>query len=145
MSMKMLEEVRDNLCEELDKIAMKKSIDNNNLDHIHKLTDSIKNIDKIIMLENGEYSEAGEWEARGMYGHESSYANRGQHYVRGHYSRDGRDDGMMYSGRRDRRGRYSRDDGRSGMMEHLHEMMEGAETEKEREAIRRCIKQLEEG
>lgn len=142
MSMKMLEELRDNLCEELDKIAMKKMIDNTNLDHIHKLTDSIKNIDKIIMLENGGYSEAGEWEARGNYGHESSYANRGQHYVRRHYSRD---DGMMYSGRRDNRGRYSRDDGHSGMMEHLHEMMEDAGSEKEREAIRRCIKQIEEG
>lgn len=144
MSMKMLEELRDNLCEELDKIAMKKSIDNNNLEHIHKLTDSIKNIDKIIMLENGGYSEAGEWEARGNYGHESSYANRGQHYVREHYSRDDRDDDM-YSGRRDNRGRYSRDDGRSGMVEHLREMMEDASSEKDREAIRRCIKQLEEG
>lgn len=144
MSMKILEELRDNLCEELDKIAMKKTIDNTNLDHIHKLTDSIKNIDKIIMLENGGYSEADEWSARGMYGNESSYANRGEHYVRGHYSRDAHDNDM-YSGRRDNRGRYSRDDGRSGMLEHMRNMMDNAETEKDREIIRRCVKQLEEG
>ena len=128
----------------LHKILCKSKSDLANLDHIHKLTDSIKNIDKIIMLENGGYSEAGEWSARGMYGNESSYANRGEHYVRGHYSRDAHDNDM-YSGRRDNRGRYSRDDGRSGMLEHMRNMMDNAETEKDREIIRRCVKQLEEG
>lgn len=56
------------------------------LDTVHKLTDTIKNIDKIMMLEDGDYSRTGEWEAdmRGSYGRTenysrgNSYANRGQ-------------------------------------------------------------------
>ncbi|MCX4357962.1 MAG: hypothetical protein OSJ43_17380 [Oscillospiraceae bacterium] len=140
MNMKTLDDLRESLCAELDKIAREKTINATNLEHVYKLTDSIKNIYKIEMLENGGYSEAGEWSAGGNYSNESSYANRGQHYVRGHYSRD---DG--YSGRRDSRGRYSRDDGHSGMIEHLRDMMDDADNDKDREAIRRCLKQIEEG
>ncbi len=140
MNMKMLDDLRECLFTELDKIAREKSINATSLEHIHKLTDSIKNIYKIEMLDEGGYSEAGEWHANGSYGNESSYANRGQHYVRGHYSRD---DG--YSGRRDSRGRYSRDGGRSDMLEHLRDMMNDADNDKDREAIRRCLKQIEEG
>lgn len=134
MNMKTLDDLRESLCAELDKIAREKTINATNLEHVYKLTDSIKNIYKIEMLENGGYSEAGEWSAGGNYSNESSYANRG------HYSRD---DG--YSGRRDSRGRYSRDDGRSGMIEHLRDMMDDADNDKDREAIRRCLKQIEEG
>ena len=58
------------------------------------LTDTIKNIDKIMKLEDESgYSRAGGWETRGTYGYPydergSSYMRRGEHYVRGHYSRD---------------------------------------------------------
>ena len=85
------------------------------------------------MLEDGEYSEAvdGDDYERG-----SSYARRGHHYVRGHYSRDG------YPMRRDSRGRYSREDGRSEMMEHLEMAMDSA-TEKDKETIKRFMRQLE--
>lgn len=140
MNMKTLDDLRESLCAELDKIAREKTINATNLEHVYKLTDSIKNIYKIEMLENGGYSEAGEYSANGSYGSESSYANRGQHYVRGHYSRDG-----GYSGRRESRGRYSSDDARSGMIEHLRDMMDDADNDKDREAIRRCLKQIEEG
>ncbi len=111
------------------------------LEVIHKLTDTIKNIDKICMLEEeGGYSEA----VDGMdYGRGSSYANRGKHYVRGHYSRDGGRDGMGgYSSRRDNRGRYSRDDGRSEMMEHLEMALDSA-SDQDRETIKRFMRQLE--
>jgi len=58
------------------------------LEVIHKLTDTIKNIDKICMLEEeGGYSQDGGDGASyggGTYGNGSSYANRGKHYVRGH-------------------------------------------------------------
>ncbi len=140
MNMNTLEDLRDSLWTELEKIAREKTINATNLEHIYKLTDSIKNTYKIEMLENGGYSEAAEWSAGGNYGNESSYANRGQHYVRGHYSHD---DG--YSGRRDSRRRCSRADGRSGMIEHLRDMMDDADNDKDREAIRRCLKQIEEG
>lgn len=137
MSMKAMEDLRDMLCEELDEIARKQEMSAGDLEAVHKLTDTIKNIDKIsIMEEDGEYSQAGDWEVegRGNYSRGNSYANRGKHYVRGHYSRDG--------GRGIMRG-YSRDGARDRMMEQLESMMGDASSEKERQAIRRCIEQLE--
>lgn len=146
MSMKTLEKLRDMLCDELDELAEKGELTGGSLETAHKLTDTIKNIDKIcIMDEDGGYSQAGDWEAmgRGHFGDYSrdgyddggnSYANRGQHYVRGHHSRAG--------GRRDSRGRYSRDGG-GDLMEHIDMMMEEAETPQERELIKRFKKELD--
>lgn len=100
MNMKHLNALKDMLCEELEEITRKGELSAGDLDTAHKLTDTIKNIDKIQMLEDGDYSRTGEWEADmrgthvqdGSYGRGNSYANRGRHYVRGHYSRtDGRD------------------------------------------------------
>ena len=99
---KNLYDLREMLCEELDEYNRdaKNGLNERALDTVHKLTDTIKNIDKIMMLEDGDYSRTGEWEAdmRGSYGRTenynrgNSYANRGRHYVRGHYSRgDGRE------------------------------------------------------
>uniref|UniRef100_A0AAU8B5I2 Uncharacterized protein n=1 Tax=Dulem virus 33 TaxID=3145751 RepID=A0AAU8B5I2_9CAUD len=144
MSMKALDDLRDMLCDELDEIAKKPEMSAGDLETVHKLTDTIKNIDKIcLMEEDGEYSQAGDWEleGRGNYGRGNSYANRGQHYVRGHYSRDG-GQGDGYS-RRGGRGGYSRADGKDRMMEHLNQMMQEAGSEKERNAIRRCMEQME--
>lgn len=138
--MKSLYELKEMLCEELDKIAEKGELSAGMLETVHKLTDTIKNIDKIEMLEEDGYSGDGDWEARGNYNGGSygqrggysqrggsynnggSYANRGKHYVRAHYSRD---------------------DGRGYMMEQLQELMHSAGSEKERSAIRRCMEQLE--
>lgn len=132
--MEKLHKLKERLWTELAELAEKRDMGAGDLEAIHKLTDTIKNINKICMLEGGEgYSEA----VDGMdYGRGSSYANRGKHYVRGHYSRDG------YSDRRDSRGRYSRDDGRSEMMEHLEMAMETA-NEQDRENIKRWMRQLE--
>lgn len=99
---KNLYDLREMLCEELDEYNRdaKNGLNERTLDTVHKLTDTIKNIDKIMMLEDGDYSRTGELEddMRGNYGRTenynrgNSYANRGRHYVRGHYSRgDGRE------------------------------------------------------
>lgn len=138
-----LEKIKNMLCEELEEIANKGELSSGSLDTIHKLTDTIKNIDKIEMLEeDGGYSQGGgDWEARGTYGrhgyhHENSYDGG----MRGGYH----DGGNSYRGRkRDSMGRYSKDDGKDHMIKKLHEMMDDAESEKEREAIRRCIQQIE--
>lgn len=136
--MEKLHELKEKLWAELDELADKREMGAGDLEVVHKITDTIKNIDKICMLEDGEYSEA----VDGMdYGRSSSYANRGKHYVRGHYSRDGGMDGYS-SRRRDIRGRYSRDDGRSEMMEHLEMAMDTA-TDQDKETIRRFMRQLE--
>lgn len=129
--MENLYNLKDRLCEELEDYARKQEMGAGDLEVIHKLTDTIKNIDKICMLEDeGGYSQAVDG---GDYGRGSSYANRGKHYVRGHYSRGGR--------RMPREG-YSRDDGRSEMMEHL-EMALDAASEQDREDIKRFMRKLE--
>lgn len=141
MSMKTLEKLRDMLCEELDEYAKKDDMSAGDLEAVHKLTDTVKNIDKIcIMDEDGGYSQAGDWEATGRmsgnygrnYDRGNSYANRGEHWVRGHYSR---------AARRDSRGRYSRDGG--DLMEHIDMMMDESDDPKEKEIIRRFKKELE--
>lgn len=92
--MKALYDLKDKLCAELDEIAAKPNMSTGDLETVHKLTDTIKNIDKIMKLEDESgYSRAGGWETRGTYGYPydergRSYMRRGEHYVRGHYSRD---------------------------------------------------------
>lgn len=131
--MEKLHELKKKLWAELEDLADKRDMGAGDLEVVHKITDTIKNIDKICMLEEDGYSEAVDG---GDYGQGSSYANRGKHYVRGHYSRDG------YPMRRDSRGRYSRDDGRSEMMEHLEMALDSA-SDQDRETIKRFIRQLE--
>ena len=122
MGMKALYELRDMLCSELDEIAHTGEMSAGDLETVHKLTDTIKNIDKIEMLESDGYSrsDGGVWTARGNYGHGSSYARRGTHYVRGHYSRD---------------------DGREAMLRRVQEMMDNAD-DSDREIIGRCYDAL---
>lgn len=128
MSEYAMKSIREKLCRELDEVARKPDLGAGDLDILHKITDTVKNIDKIEMLEDGDYSRAGEWEAdmRGTYGRGSSYARRGTHYVRGHYSRDG--EGERYS--------------RYGMREHIEDMMRDAQDDRTREALRRCLDDL---
>ena len=124
MSKKAMYDLRNMLCEELDELARKGDLGAGDLEIAHKLTDTIKNIDKIMMLEDGDYSRTGEWEAdmRGSYGRTenynrgNSYANRGRHYVRGHYSRT---------------------DGRERMISDIEDMMQEA-TGAERDAYKRA-------
>lgn len=135
--MEKLHELKEKLWAELEELAEKRDMGAGDLEVVHKITDTIKNIDKICALEEGGYSEAVDG---GDYGRGSSYANRGKHYVRGHYSRD--DGRGVYSSRRDNRGRYSRDDGRSEMMEHLEMALDSA-SDQDRETIKRFMRQLE--
>ena len=134
--MEYMYELKEKLCKELDEIARKPEMGAGDLEIIHKLTDTIKNLDKIGMLEDG-YSQAGDWEIEGRaYNRGSSYARRKRDSM-GRYSRDGR--AMRY-----RDGRmYSRDEAKDDMMEQMEALMEQAGSEKEREAIRRCMNQLE--
>ncbi len=131
-----LSDLREKLCKELEEIAMRRDMSAGDLETLHKLTDTIKNIDKIEMLEDGGYSQRG---GRG-YG--------GEIYYHGDMSYDG---GNSYRRHRDSRGRYSRDSGRRGysrdegkheMIEQLEGMMEDADTDREREAFRRCIEAM---
>ncbi len=129
--MEKLFELKEKLCEELEEIARKPDMGPGDLEIIHKLTDTIKNIGKIEMLdEEGGYSQDDGYDANGGYG-------RGFSYARG---RGGRRGGR--NTRRDSMGRYSRDDGRSEMMEHIEAALDAA-NDKDREAIKRFMRQLE--
>lgn len=128
MSKKVLYDLKDMLCEELDEIGKKGEMSAGDLETVHKLTDTVKNIDKIVMLEDDgysrdeDYSRDGDWSAnmRGNYGRGSSYARRGSHYVRGHYSRD---------------------DARDSMMRKLEDMLRNVDGY-DRETIQHCIDEL---
>ena len=124
--MKALYDLKDKLCAELDEIAAKPNMSTGDLETVHKLTDTIKNIDKIMKLEDESgYSRAGGWETRGTYGYPydergSSYMRRGEHYVRGHYSRD---------------------DARQRMIEELQDMLRTADGQY-REVIQRALDEI---
>lgn len=111
---------------------------------IHMLTDTVKNICKIEMLEDGEgYSERVDGDVHVGYGREG-YSRDGEWMARGGYGGNSyREGGSSYARRRrDSMGRYSRADGKEHMEEKLREMMMEAEGE-EREAIRKCLKEIE--
>ena len=148
-----MHDLKDLLCAELEDFAEKgkKSgkMSMGDLESIHKLTDTVKNILKIDMLEEeAGYSEDGHYMGEGrIYGtsYESGYSERdGSSYARGRgryarrdsMGRYSRDDGMRY------RGGYSRDDAKSYMIEQIEEMMEEAEKPAEKEALRRCMDAL---
>lgn len=121
--MNTLYDLRDMLCDELDEIVKKGNLSAGDLDVVHKLVSTMKNIDKITMYEDG-YSRGGDWSAdiRGNYGKGSSYNNRGKHYVRGHYSRT---------------------DAKEHMRAQIEDMLRNSDNDRVREALRRCMDSLE--
>lgn len=129
MSKKSMYDLRDMLCEELDEIARKGELGTGDLEIVHKLTDTIKNIDKIETLEEGDYSgrysRGGDLDAdiRGTYGRGSSYARRGTHYVRGHYSRT---------------------DANENLRIQISDLMRETDDDRVKEALRRAISAMEE-
>ena len=116
MGMKSMYDLRDMLCKELEEITRKGELGAGDLDIAHKLTATIKNIDKIEAMEDDGYSSRrDEYDMRGR-------SRRGTHYVRGHYSRDG---------------------GIDSMKRQLQEMLDNADDESIRRAIQRCMDTIE--
>lgn len=120
-----LNHLKDEMCDELMELTDKKNRSPGDVEMIGEIVDIILDIHRIEdYCEGGEYSRAGEWEAdmRGNYGRTenynrgNSYANRGRHYVRGHYSRG---------------------DGRERMISDIEDMMQDA-TGAERDAYKRA-------
>ena len=120
-----LNHLKDEMCDELMELTDKKNRSPGDVERIGEIVDIILDIHRIEdYCEGGEYSRAGEWEAdmRGNYGRTenynrgNSYANRGRHYVRGHYSRT---------------------DGRERMISDIEDMMQEA-TGAERDAYKRA-------
>ena len=147
----------DYVCDELQEVE-KDGLKASNLDSTDKLLNIKKNLLKIEKLEDEGYSmDGGYWTAEGSYadgidGNMRNYsgARRGEHWVRGHYSRDGyrMNDRRMYGAdysmarRRDSRGRYSRGDAKEHMLDKLGEMMPMAD-DRQRDILESAMHQLE--
>ena len=141
--MEYMHELKEKLCDELEEIARKGEFSAGDLEAVHKLTDTIKNLDKIEMLEDGGYSQAGDWKIEGRaYNRGSSYARRKRDSM-GRYSRDGRDMDYSRDGRMMPSRMYSRADAKEHMMDELEEAMNAATTDREKDIIKRAMDQLE--
>ena len=126
-----LNHLKDEMCDELMELTDKKNRSPGDVEMIGEIVDIILDIHRIEdYCEGDEYSRAGELEAdmRGTFGRDAgsgynrgnSYANRGRHYVRGHYSRS---------------------DGRERMIADIENMMQDA-SGPEREAYKRAAEIL---
>ena len=111
------------------------------LQKVHLMSDIVKNIDKIEMLEGDEgYSEDGQYMGEGR--------RNARRDSMGRYSRD---DGMSYDGgssyarggMRDGRMGYSRDGAKEHLMDKAEEMLEMTHDPKERKAIEKFMRELE--
>lgn len=135
MDMEYMHDLKDKLCKELEEIARKPEMSAGDLEAVHKLTDTIKNLDKIEMLEDGGYSRDGDWEmeGRGSYERGASYRGRKRDSM-GRYSRDGRYGPTTRM--------YSRAEAKDDMMAKLEDMM-GSASEQERAILRQAMDKLE--
>lgn len=142
--MRAYDRIRDMAEDELSKIAEHGELTPAMLPDVHLLTDIIKNVDKICILNEDEsYSREGGSSGKGYSREGGNYSNRGSY--RGGSSYDGYSEEASYARRRrDRMGRYSREDGKEHMMHQLGEMMRNA-NEHEREALERCMSELNRG
>lgn len=135
MDMEYMHDLKDKLCKELEEIARKPDMSAGDLEAVHKLTDTIKNLDKIEMLEDGGYSRDGDWEmeGRGSYERGASYRGRKRDSM-GRYSRDGRYGPTTRM--------YSRAEAKDDMMAKLEDMM-GSANDQERAILRQAMDKLE--
>lgn len=152
--MEYIEKIKKKLCAELEKFAMKPDLTVADLEKIHKLTDTVKNLDKIrILEEDGEgYSES-RGDYRYSYDDDMMYSERrgrGRNAKRdsmGRYSSEGgsydSEEGNSYRrGRSSYDGDTSYDGAKDHMMNKLGEMMTSA-NEEEREILKDCMRKLE--
>ena len=130
--MQKMEELREMLCEELDKITKKGELSTGSLDVIDKLTHSIKSIDTIMAMEDAGYSnESGYSYARG----------RGRNARRDSMGRYSRDDRMYDNNSYNRN--YSRRDAKEELAMELRELKMDAKDPETSKMIDHWIKQLE--
>lgn len=127
--MEYMHELKEMLCEELEKIAREGELTAGSLETIDKLTHSIKSIATIMAMEDSGYSRDYVDKYRG-----ASYAQRRDSM--GRYSRRG---GSYARGR----GGYSRDEEIDKMVAKLEKMVEKTEDPNVKQAIEQAIETIE--
>lgn len=124
--MRAMEELREMLMAELEKLTRKGDVNNVGLEQIDKLTHSIKSIDTIMAMEDSGYSQRRGYSYGGRRMSDYQYGDYG--YRGGNYGNTG----------------YGYADEKSAMVSKLEKMMADAPNDKIREAIRKAINQIEE-
>lgn len=122
--MKVLYQIEDMLCDELENIAKKKDLSMNNLDVIDTAVDVIKDIRTISAMEQ-EYPSEGY--SQGYYGRMPVYMY------------DNGMNGSSYDRSRDSRGRYMNGGYSGDTKSELQRLMDVAKDDRERDAIRNAL------
>ena len=130
--MESMDRLKDMLQCEIDKIADQGELTAGSLETIGKLLDAVKDISEINAMDDYGYSQRG-YGRMPMY-YEGSYEGA---------TRGGRSSRRGGNGGNSRRMGYSYDDGKDYMIDQLEQMMDQAGSEKERQAIMKCIRQME--
>ena len=120
MGMKSMYELRDMLCKELDELIRKGELGAGDLDIAHKLTDTIKNIDKIDAMDERGYS--GRYLDDDLRGYSRGNSHARRHYVRGHYSRT---------------------DATEHLRDQINDMMRETDDDRIKDALRRAMDMME--
>ena len=155
MDMRELERTEELLHKGLKEINDKGDYNNVSLDIIGKTVDTLKDICEIKDDSNKSYGRhGGEWTAEGTYGRMFPMYGAGQRGMDG--DGDGRyyegsryhgygNSGESYSGNYGNRGGYGRmyGHGNEDMVERLRRDMQNAQSEQERDYIRRLLRQYE--
>ena len=131
--MRVYDDIKDMLCDELEDITKRKDLTANSLDVIDTAIDIIKDIATIKAMEQ-EYPSAGYSETGGYYRRMPIYAYDdpgmgGNSYARGRGS----------NAPRDSRGRYMSGGYSGDTREELQNLMNTAKDDREREAIRAAL------
>ncbi len=133
--MHIYEEVKDMLCDELEKIAQKGELTAGSLDIVDKLTHSIKSLETIIAMQDYTDDHSN--------GYDDGNSNRyydGRYYPRYSYRR-GRDSMGRYTSRG---GRYSRAEAHEEIVKELRDIMDDAQDESVKNEIKKAVKKIEE-
>jgi hypothetical protein len=152
--MEYIEKIKKKLCDELEEYAMKSKLTMQDLEPLQLMTDIVKNLGKIEMLEDdGDYSEARGMRGGRSYMGGSSYDDdmmyserrgRGRNAKRDSMGRYSSEDGSSYDdyseARMDRR--YSRDDAKDHILNKMGEMMTSAD-EEQRQIIKDAMRKIE--
>lgn len=136
--MEYMHDLKEMLCEELEKVVQQGELTPGSLDVVQKLTHSLKSIETIMAMEEEYSNEGGSYRGMSRNSYRGSY--RGGSYGGGSY-RGGRS--MSYArGGSYRRGR-SRDDEAMKMVEKLERMAEQTEDPASKQAIQQAIESLD--
>lgn len=132
--MKVYDQIKDMLCDELEDVVKQKTLTPSNLELIDTAIDVLKDI-KTIEAMDTEYPDG---YSQGYYGRMPIYMyddGMGNSYARERGSNTQRDSRGRYMSEG-----YSRNDGYSGdTKEELHRLMSAAKNDREREAIRTAL------